>query len=48
MPSLGFCIDHLIQIYPFNSHYKLGQCKSCEKLYLYKNKRKGSNTDKND
>ena len=46
MPSLGFYVDRLIQIYPFNNHYKLGQCESCEKIYLCKNKRKSSNTEK--
>ena len=28
MPSLRFYVDRLIQIYPFNNHYKLGQCES--------------------
>ena len=40
MPFLEFYIDHLIQICPFNNNYKLGQCESCEKLYLYKTNEK--------
>ena len=47
MPSLGFYVNRLIQIYPFNNHHRLGQCESCEKIYLCKNKRKSSNTEKN-
>ena len=46
MPFLRFYVNRLIQIDPLNNHYKLGQCESCEKIYLYKNKRKSSNTEK--
>ena len=34
MPSLGFYVDHLIQIYPFNNHYKLGHSASHAKKYI--------------
>ena len=46
MPSLGFYVNRLIQIYPFNNHYRLGQCESCEKIHLCKNKRKSGNTER--
>ena len=47
MPVPGFYVDHLIQNYAFTITSKDTVRVMRKKIYLYKNKRKGSNTEKN-